>query len=41
MPDPSLVEGNRTQRLDAYRALRDILMDRIYHRFPPAGSPAP
>jgi len=41
MPDPSLVEGSRTQRLDAYRALRDILMDRIYHRFPPAGSPAP
>ncbi len=41
MPDPSLVEGNRTQRLDAYRGLRDTLMERIYRRFPPAGSPAP
>ena len=41
MPDPSLVTGNREQRLDAYRALRDQLMERIYRRFPPAGSPAP
>jgi protein-tyrosine-phosphatase len=41
MPDPSLVEGSRAQRLDAYRGLRDLLMDRIYRKFPPAGSPAP
>lgn len=41
MPDPSLVEGSREQRLQAYRSLRDILMDRIYRRFPPPGSPAP
>ena len=40
MPDPSLAEGSREQRLDAYRALRDTLMERIYHRFPPEGSPA-
>lgn len=41
MPDPSLVTGNRETRLDAYRALRDQLMARIYQRFPPMGSPAP
>ena len=41
MPDPSLVTGNREMRLDAYRGLRDRLMERIYHRFPPEGSPAP
>lgn len=41
MPDPSLVTGTREQQLDAYRQLRDVLMDRIYARFPPAGSPAP
>lgn len=40
-PDPSLVQGSRSQRLDAYRDLRDRLMDKIYHRFPPEGSPAP
>ena len=27
--DPSLVEGNRETRLDAYRALRDFLTERI------------
>lgn len=31
--DPTLVEGNREQRLDAYRAVRDQLMDRIQQRF--------
>jgi protein-tyrosine-phosphatase len=41
MPDPSLARGSREQRLDAYRALRDDLMERIYRRFPPRGSPAP
>ncbi len=38
-PDPTLVEGNREARLEAYRALRDQLMDRIRARFeigPPA-----
>jgi protein-tyrosine-phosphatase len=41
MPDPSLARGSRDQQLDAYRALRDELMERIYRRFPPSGSPAP
>jgi len=38
--DPADVEGNRAQRLDAYRAVRDHLMERIKSRFPPrpAGS---
>jgi protein-tyrosine-phosphatase len=37
-PDPSAVEGSRTQRLDAYRELRDQLMERIQQRFArPAG----
>ena len=33
--DPTAVEGNRAQRLDAYRATRDQLMERIRARFPP------
>ncbi len=41
MPDPSLASGSRSQRLDAYRDLRDRLMEAIYRRFPPEGSPAP
>jgi protein-tyrosine-phosphatase len=32
-PDPTYVEGNREQRLDAYRAVRDGLMRRIRDRF--------
>ncbi|GEQ97670.1 arsenate reductase [Iodidimonas gelatinilytica] len=31
--DPTLVEGNRDQRLDAYRGLRDGLITRIETRF--------
>ena len=31
--DPTLVEGNRDQRLDAYRATRDALMKRIKDSF--------
>src|ERR1700681_685269 len=34
--DPADVEGNRAQRLDAYRAVRDQLAERIRARFPPA-----
>ncbi len=41
MPDPSLAEGTREQRLDAYRDLRDLLLRRIRQRFPPTGTPAP
>jgi protein-tyrosine-phosphatase len=32
-PDPSAVEGTRAQRLDAYRAMRDLLQARIRERF--------
>ena len=31
--DPTNVEGNRAQRLDAYRAVRDQLAERIRSRF--------
>ena len=40
MPDPSVVEGTREVRLDAYRRLRDDLMLRIRQRFPSVGGPA-
>src|SRR5215470_5260471 len=32
-PDPTTASGNREQRLDAYRAVRDQLMARIKARF--------
>src|SRR6187431_1067133 len=32
-PDPTTTEGSREQRLDAYRAVRDGLIERIRHRF--------
>ena len=32
-PDPTAVEGNREQRLDAYRAVRDLLIKKIRERF--------
>jgi protein-tyrosine-phosphatase len=32
--DPSLVEGSREMRLEAYRDVRDALMQRILQRFP-------
>ena len=32
--DPSLVEGTREMRLEAYRDVRDALMQRILQRFP-------
>ena len=35
--DPSIVEGNREARLDAYRQVRDQLMKRIIERFPVEG----
>jgi protein-tyrosine-phosphatase len=31
--DPTVIEGNREQRLDAYRAVRDQLIQRIKTRF--------
>ena len=35
--DPSIVEGNREARLNAYRQVRDQLMKRIMERFPVEG----
>ena len=32
-PDPTVAEGSREQRLNAYRAVRDQLMERIHERF--------
>ena len=37
--DPSVVEGSREIRLEAYRQVRDQLMRRILQRFPPPGGP--
>jgi protein-tyrosine-phosphatase len=32
-PDPTVAEGSREQRLDAYRDVRDMLMRRVKERF--------
>jgi protein-tyrosine-phosphatase len=37
--DPSIIEGGREERLDAYRDVRDGLMQRIRQRFPVMGAP--
>ncbi len=37
--EPSMIEGSRETRLDAYRAVRDQLMKRILARFPPPLKP--
>ena len=37
--DPSVVEGSREERLEAYRDVRDKLMARIRERFPLIGAP--
>ena len=37
--DPSVVEGSRETRLEAYRQVRDQLMNRVLQRFPPLGAP--
>lgn len=37
--DPSMIEGTREERLDAYRDVRDALLARIRERFPPTGAP--
>jgi protein-tyrosine-phosphatase len=34
-PDPTIAEGNREQRLDSYREVRDQLLRRIRRRFGP------
>lgn len=33
--DPTLIEGNRDMRLDAFRQVRDSLLQKIQDRFPP------
>ena len=33
--DPTLIEGNRDMRLDAFRQVRESLLKRIRERFPP------
>jgi protein-tyrosine-phosphatase len=35
-PDPTIAEGNREQRLESYREVRDGLLKRIRRRFGPA-----
>ena len=40
-PDPTAVEGSREQRLDAYRAVRDGLLQRLSQRFAAGPPPAP
>jgi protein-tyrosine-phosphatase len=37
--DPTIVEGSREDRLEAYRSVRDGLMKRIRERFPVIGAP--
>jgi len=37
--DPSIIEGTREERLDAYRDVRDTLLARIRERFPLSGAP--
>ncbi len=37
--DPSVIEGNREERLEAYRQVRDTLLARIRERFTPSGAP--
>jgi protein-tyrosine-phosphatase len=37
--DPSVIEGTREERLDAYRDVRDTLLARIRERFPSSGAP--
>lgn len=39
MLDPTATQGNREQRLDAYRATRDLIMKTIKNRFATQGGP--
>jgi protein-tyrosine-phosphatase len=38
--DPSVIEGSRSERLAAYRQVRDALIERIKERFPPPLKPS-
>jgi hypothetical protein len=37
--DPTVIEGSRDVRLDAFRQVRDALFERIKRRFPPSIAP--
>lgn len=37
--DPSIIEGSRETRMEAYREVRDSLLRRIEERFPAPGGP--
>lgn len=37
--DPSIIEGSRDMRMDAYRAVRDSLIARMKERFEQPGAP--
>lgn len=37
--DPSYIHGNREERMNAYREVRDALLARIRHRFGGSGTP--
>jgi len=39
--DPSITEGTREMRLDAYRMVRDQIYDRVLKTFPVSGGPTP
>jgi len=39
--DPTVIEGSRPQRLEAYREVRDALWRRIVERFPGLAAPNP
>jgi protein-tyrosine-phosphatase len=41
VPDPSVVEGSRETRLDAYRRVRDLLLVRLKARFGTPSGPTP
>ncbi len=38
--DPTLIEGSREDRLNAYRQVRDFLIEKILERFPACKNPA-
>ncbi|MFO1159041.1 MAG: low molecular weight phosphatase family protein [Reyranellaceae bacterium] len=40
VPDPSIVEGSREMRLDAYRRLRDMILARLKVRFGAPSGPS-
>jgi protein-tyrosine-phosphatase len=41
IPDPSVIEGSREARLDAYRTVRDLILTRLKARFGVPSGPTP